>query len=72
MSESEAMNYFIYATIGLGIWVAIAYFFYRWVFDVDKHLANQEKQIQLLRKIAEKQGVQEHEIIDILMPPQTR
>lgn len=41
------------------IGIAIYYYFARWVFSINKRIENQEKQIQLLEKIAGKLGVEE-------------
>lgn len=54
------------AVFGLAIFFAVGYFFLRWVFEVEKNTKLQEKQVKLLREIAEKQGVPHTAISDIL------
>lgn len=58
MGDLGALSTYAIA-IGIGIiaFFAIAYYFYRWIFSINRQLWNQRQQINILLKIAEKLGV---------------
>jgi hypothetical protein len=55
----DISNYIAIAVIAIAIFLAIAYYFYRWIFSIKRQLWNQKQQINLLIKIAEKLGASE-------------
>jgi hypothetical protein len=55
----DITNYIAIAVISIGIFLAIAYYLYRWIFSIKRQLWNQKQQINLLIKIAEKLGASE-------------
>ncbi len=62
MPEEITPFYVIVFLMILAAIIAITYFLYRWIFDVDKHTKQNNAIIGLLTKIAEKQGVTNEEI----------
>ncbi len=71
MQQDNSGNFLLYAASVILTFVFLFYFF-RWVFAVNKHLQNQEKQINLLTKIAEKSGVSADELMIIKTMHQNR
>lgn len=59
MEGTDPVVMFFICAFALGIVVAIAYYFWRWIFSIKRQLWNQKQQINLLIKIAEKLGASE-------------
>jgi uncharacterized membrane-anchored protein YhcB (DUF1043 family) len=62
MNNITSMDWFLYIVIALVIGIVIGYFILRWVFQVEKTIKMQRRQITLLKMIAIKLGVPEKDI----------
>lgn len=56
--DRDPFTSFIICAMALAIGIAIYYYFARWVFSINKRIENQERQIELLEKIARKLGAE--------------
>lgn len=57
--KDDPMSAIIMIVLIAGVAIGIYYAVVRWVFAINKQLDNQEKQIKLLQKIADKLGANE-------------
>lgn len=65
MSDEDFLIRIAAYLVALFILGVIIYHFYRYVFSINKQLDNQDKMIAVLFKIAEKQGVDEDDLLYI-------
>ena len=57
MDTPNLVVYIIVGGLAVIVIIAISYYWFRWIFSIKKQLWNQQQQINLLIKIAEKLGV---------------
>lgn len=62
---ADLFIYAIFGALGLAIGLLTTYSLWRWIFSIKRQLWNQQQQINLLLKIAEKLGVDPFETATI-------
>jgi hypothetical protein len=61
MDDGDVLKYAFFGLIILVVLIVVYYYLARWVFSIKRQLWNQQQQINLLIRIAQKLGVSEND-----------
>jgi len=61
-ADGDMEMYIFLGIIGLGLFLALSYYFTRWIFSIKRQLWNQKQIINLLIKLNRKNGMPDDEL----------